>query len=144
MRGYAGNDMVTEDEEPEDNGTHTITGQQFYQMLRKTFPGESPTHVFAVLKRSVTFLWGRKAFYLRLPGSSEDQVVHRITDQGVHLDVLAPHDKPFYGKYKDDIVEYPPNFDQDVAREQPSECARIRGALTFAALKARGGSERCR
>lgn len=118
LRGYAGNDMVGPDEEPDDDGTHVVSFKELMTMLRKTFPTESPTHILAVLKRSILFIWGKKALYIRLPSSDDTMVVHRITDFDVHLDVLADHDKSAYGKYKDDIMEFPPNFEQDVQREQ--------------------------
>ena len=104
-RGYAVNDIRDEDEPASDDRTK-ITKDEFYKLISKAFQGDARGDVNAVLKRSITFVFGKRALYLRLPGADEEQVIHRIMDNDVHLDILAEHDKPYYNKFKTyDIYE---------------------------------------
>ena len=126
---------LAQEEEPDDNGTHTITNEQFLKLLRNMFPNVKKTHVLAVLKRCISFVWGKKALYLRLPSADESQAIFQITIDNVHLEVLADHDKPFYGKYKRDIYEYPPDFEQNVEREQSMIKDRMERCQSFPDIK---------
>ena len=73
----------------------------------------------AVLKRSVVFVFGKNALYLRLPSQHEDCVVHRIVSEDVHLDVLAPHDKYLVSQYKTGNIRIKgDDFEDCIAREQ--------------------------
>ena len=117
LPGYAGNDVVPSNEEPAQD-RRFVESAEFMKMLRLTFAGKTPGHVYAVLKRCVLFIFGKKAMYLRLPGRDQNCIVHRIIDD-LHdcngdLDVLAEHDKSFYQKYKDNELELPEEFEENV------------------------------
>lgn len=81
-------------------GASSITEEDFFRLLRDIFQGDKEKDVLAVLKRSIVFLFGAKALYLRLPSEHRDSVVHRIDFDALHQDLLADRDKPLYGKYK--------------------------------------------
>ena len=117
-RGCASNDLNAEDEPPADDRS-VITSDEFFKLVSKFFCGERPASVLAVLKRSITMIFGQHGFYLRLPSKDRDAVVHRLTDFDVHLDVLSEDHKTFYGAFKSgDRSQKPPDFEADVEREQ--------------------------
>ncbi|CAJ1344908.1 unnamed protein product [Effrenium voratum] len=117
MRGYASNDLDDADE-PVKDGAVDITPDEFFKLLRKSFPGDRRSDVLAVLKRSVVWVFGKYALYLRLPTQSPSGVIHRITWEAVHTDVLSERDKPLYGKYKQGECEYGATYEEDVSKEQ--------------------------
>ena len=118
VRAYAGNHLTFEDE-PEVDARTAISSKEFMKMLGKTFPGEKEADVIAVLKRSVVFVLGKNALYLRLPSQHEDCVVHRIVSEDVHWDVLAPHDKYLVSQYKTGNIRIKgDDFEGCIAREQ--------------------------
>lgn len=65
-RAYAANDIQAKDE-PKDDARMSITMEEFLTLLRRTFPGDKAADIRAVLKRTVVFIFGRSALYLRLP-----------------------------------------------------------------------------
>ena len=118
VRAYAGNHLTFEDEPAPDART-TITPEEILKMLGKTFPGEREADVMAVLKRSIAFVFGKNALYLRLPSQRSDGIVHRIVAEDVHLDVLAPHDKYLLSEYKTGNIKIKgSDFEDSIAREQ--------------------------
>ena len=80
--------------------------------------GEKDADVMAVLKRAIVFVYGKHALYLRLPTEASDRMIHRIVEDDVHLDVLASHDKRFFGDYKIGSIKKGDDFDEAVQREQ--------------------------
>ena len=116
-RAYASNDVQKEDE-PENDQRRHITMEEFLTLLRRTFPGDKPADIRAVLKRTVVFVFGASALYLRLPGQHDEAIIHRIQIDDVHKDVLAEHDKLSYGKYKGGTMEKTDGFDEAVEAEQ--------------------------
>ena len=118
VHAYAGNHLTFEDE-PESDDRTTITSEEILKMLGKTFPGEKEADVMAVLKRSIVFVFGKNALYLRLPSQHSDGTVHRIVAEDVHLDVLAPHDKYLLSEYKTGNIKIKgSDFEDSIAREQ--------------------------
>ena len=118
VRAYAGNHLTFEDE-PESDDRTTITSEEILKMLGKTLPGEKEADVMAVLKRSIVFVFGKNALYLRLPSQRSDGIVHRILAEDVHLDVLAPHDKYLLSEYKTGNIKIKgSDFEDSVACEQ--------------------------
>ena len=117
-RAYASNDVQGEDEPEDDDMNLSISMLEFLTLLRRTFPGEKPADIRAVLKRTVIFVFGMHALYLRLPSQREDAPIHRIKIEDVHKDLLADHDKVSYGKYKNGFMEKPECFEEAVKKEQ--------------------------
>ena len=74
--------------------------------------------ILAVMKRCVTFVFTESALCVRLPSECHDAIVHRITKDNMHLDLLALKDKHLYGSYKNGVTLYGPNHAAEVAREQ--------------------------
>jgi len=74
--------------------------EEFLTLLRRTFPGDKPADVRAVLKITVVFIFGTFTLYLRLPSQHDSALIHRIQIQDLDKDLLAEHRKLFYGKYK--------------------------------------------
>eukprot|EP00438_Fugacium_kawagutii_P027550 Skav207069 [mRNA] locus=scaffold1909:119319:120514:- [translate_table: standard] len=94
-----------------------LTTMSLKPFLRETLlPFSSSMSLF--LKRSILFLFGNNALYVRLPSERKDAIVHRIDVEAVHQDLLADRDKPLYGKYKGGVMETGPTFDADVQKEQ--------------------------
>lgn len=116
MRAYASNDLDREDE-PLDDSRIFITGEEFMKMTRRLFAGDKQADVLACLKRSVVFLVGQHAVYLRLPNQDPEAPVHRIQVDELHKDLLSEKDKPLYSKYKLGIVEYGPQWEQETQQE---------------------------
>ena len=116
-RGLASNDIAAGDEPAADDRTQ-ISPDEFFKLISKAFAGDNRADVLAVLKRSLTYINGKHAFYLRLPSEREDAIVHRITDMDLHKDFLSEKDKPFYNMYKNGTCVYPPDFYENVEREQ--------------------------
>lgn len=73
--------------------------EEFLTLLRRTFPGDRPADIHAILKRTVVFVFGVSALYNCLPSQQDDAPIHRIQIQDLHKDVLADGDKVFYGKF---------------------------------------------
>eukprot|EP00438_Fugacium_kawagutii_P021628 Skav212212 [mRNA] locus=scaffold754:1020696:1022177:- [translate_table: standard] len=116
-RAYAANDIQEEDE-PKDDARMSITMEEFLRLLSRTFPGDKPADNRAVLKRTVVWVFGKSGLYLRLPSQQGDAPIHRINIEAIHRDLLADHDKLFYGKYKSGIMEKPSGYEDSVAKEQ--------------------------
>ncbi|CAE7418696.1 unnamed protein product [Symbiodinium microadriaticum] len=116
MRVYASNDFEPDDE-PEADGRATITMTEFKKMMTKIFKDDGEGDILAVLKRSIVFVFGKRALYLRLPSENAETAIHRITVEDVHLDLLSEKDKPYYNKYKQGKIERSPDYDSEVARE---------------------------
>lgn len=116
-RAYAANDIEEEDE-PKDDARMFITMEEFLRLLRRTFPGDKPADIRAVLKRTVVFVFGKSALYLRLPSQNDDAPVHRIQIEDIHKDLLAPHDKLSYGKYKGGDTAKPVGYEDAILKEQ--------------------------
>ena len=117
MRAYAGNHLKAEDE-PEPDTRKSITPEEMLKLLRHTFVSEKDADVMAVLKRAIVFVYGKRALYLRLPTEASDGMIHRVVEDDVHLDVLASHDKHFFGDYKIGSIKKGDDFDEAVQREQ--------------------------
>ena len=142
-RAYAANDIQEEDE-PRDDTRLSITMEEFLTLLRRTFPGDKPADIRAVLKRTVVFVFGKSALYLRLPSQQDDAPIHRIKLDNIHEDLLAEHDKLSYGKYKSGLLEKPSGYEDAIAKEQCmisqgmakySECATTQDYVTKANAK---------
>eukprot|EP00438_Fugacium_kawagutii_P017687 Skav211284 [mRNA] locus=scaffold2429:143489:145378:+ [translate_table: standard] len=117
MRAYASNDLA--EEKFDGKAGHTVISElEFFSLLDDFFRGDKEKDVLAVLKRSIIFMFGNQALYLRLPSEHRDAVVRRICQDDVRLDLLDVRDKPLYGKYKGGILESGPTFDADILREQ--------------------------
>ena len=119
-RAYAANDIQEEDEPKDEARLHRlcITMEEFLKLLRRTFPGDKPADIRAVLKRTVVFIVGQSALYLRLPSQKDDAPIHRIEVEDIHQDLLAEHDNLWYGKYKSGESEKPPGYEDGIAKEQ--------------------------
>eukprot|EP00438_Fugacium_kawagutii_P012478 Skav236400 [mRNA] locus=scaffold1702:73948:75483:+ [translate_table: standard] len=116
-RAYATNDAQQEDEPPNDQ-RRSITMEEFLTLLRRTFPGDKPADIRAILKRTVALVFGSFALYLRLPSQRDDAPIHRIQIQDLHKDILADRHKFYYGKYKGGALDKPDDFEADVEKEQ--------------------------
>ena len=117
VMAFASNDLPEERFECKP-GASSITEEDFFRLLSDIFQGDKEKDVLAVLKRSIVFLFGAKALYLRLPSEHRDSVVHRIDFDALHQDLLADRDKPLYGKYRGGIYETGATFDADLEKEQ--------------------------
>ena len=115
-RGAAMNE-VDEEDEPDANGRTTLTPAECNKLVHRPFIHYGKAHILAILKRNVTFVFGKKALYVRLPSKTDEALMHRITDDDVHLDALAEFHKDVYGKYLDGGRELPASFDHDVSME---------------------------
>ena len=124
-RVYATNDVQKEDE-PEPDNRISIDNAEFLGLLKRTFPGDKPADVMAVLKRTVVFIFGLHALYLRLPSQSADEPIYRINVDDLRKDLLAEMDKEFYGNYKSGFSTKAPDFDEKVSEEQ----AMIEASMT--------------
>lgn len=78
-REYAANDIQGEDG-PKDDTRTCITMEEFLTLLRRTFPGDRPADIFAVLKRTVVFVFGKYALYLRLRSEQDDAPISSNQD----------------------------------------------------------------
>ena len=116
MRAYALNGL-DQDDELADDGRTSITREEFLRLTRRIFAGDQHADALACLKRTVVFLFGHHAVYLRLPSQDPAAKVHRAKVDNVHQDLLAEKDKPLYSKYKLGIAEYGPGWADDVAKE---------------------------
>eukprot|EP00972_Heterocapsa_arctica_P041938 6185457-Heterocapsa_arctica.AAC.1 len=101
-----------------DTFRNSITSEEFFAMITKTFLGVPRIHVMALLKRCVTIIAGHKALYLRLPSEHEDQKIHRFEEDDVARDWLTDENKAYLGKYKDGLMETGTGFEAAVAQEQ--------------------------
>lgn len=117
LRAFASNDLPQERFDCQ-AGASKIGEEDFFSLLSDIFEGDKEKDVLAILKRSIVILFGTHAMYLRLPSERRNGIVHRITVDAVHEDLLADHDKPLYGKYKGGCMETSPAFDADVQKEQ--------------------------
>ena len=88
---------------PKEGTRLCITMEEPLTLLRSTFPGDKPADIRVVLKRTVAFVFGKSALYLRLPSQENDAPIHRVQTEDIHKDLLAEHDKASYGK----IQEWP-------------------------------------
>jgi hypothetical protein len=116
FRACADNEFDINSEPPDDNRTQ-IGKDEFLQMMVKPFAGQAVTHIFAALKRCVTCIPGKHGLHIRLPSQDDDAIVHRISDAAIRFDWLTPKDKPFYGKFLNNVHETPPNFYEDITAE---------------------------
>ena len=117
MRVYASNDFEPNDEPQAEGGRTTITMAEFMKMMTKIFKDDGEGDTLAVLKRSVVFVFGKHALYLRMPSENPETPIHRITVEDIHLDLLSEKDKPYYNKYKQGKIERSPDYDGEVAKE---------------------------
>ena len=88
-RAYAANDIQEEDE-PKDEARLlrlSITMEEFLRLLRRTFPGDKPADIRAVLKRTVVLIFDQSALYLRLPSQKDDAPIHCIRVEDIHKDL---------------------------------------------------------
>ena len=63
-------------------------------------------------------VFGKHAFYLRLPIQDPTAPIHCIHKEDLHLDLFTERDKPYYAKYKVGVQELPPTHSGDVDWEQ--------------------------
>lgn len=63
-------------------------------------------------------VFGKHAFYLRLPSQDPTAPIHCIHKEDLHLDLFTERDKPYYAKYKVGVQELPPTHSGDVDWEQ--------------------------
>ena len=117
MRVHASNDFEPDDEPQAEGGRTTITMTEFKKMMTKIFKDDGEGDILAVLKRSIVFVFGKKALYLRMPSENPETPIHRITVEDIHLDLLSEKDKPYYNKYKQGKIERSPDYDGEVAKE---------------------------
>ncbi|CAJ1338255.1 unnamed protein product, partial [Effrenium voratum] len=119
MRAYASND-IGEGDEPEDTYRSDIEPDEFFKLLRKTFPEPKQADVLAVLKRTIVMVFGQNGFYLRLrfPSPNYGALVHRIVADDVHKDLLATKDKPVYAAYKLGDMVKGSYYESEVEKEQ--------------------------
>ncbi|CAE7180035.1 unnamed protein product, partial [Symbiodinium necroappetens] len=106
------------DEPPPGRLSTTITTEEFTKLTHKLFAGYKEADIQAILKRSIVFVFGKHAVYLRLPNKDMAAPIHRILMDNIHADLFSDRDKPFYAKYKTGIEEVPPTFEEDVHCEQ--------------------------
>ena len=72
-----------------------------------------------MLKRTVVLIFGQSALYLRLPSQKDDAPIHCIrVVEDTRKDLLAEHDKVWYGKYKGGESQKAPGYEDGVAKEQ--------------------------
>ena len=116
MRAYASNDFDPDDE-PKNDTRQEITPEEFQTMAKKIFSGDGISDIMATLKRSIVLIFGKNALYLRLPSENREAIVHRITVDKVHEDLLSEKDKELYGKYKKGKVEYGHHYQSEIERE---------------------------
>ena len=117
MRAYASND-IGEGDEPEDTYRSDIEPDEFFKLLRKTFPESKQADVLAVLKRTIVMVFGRNGLYLRFPSPNYGALVHRIVADDVHKDLLATKDKPVYAAYKLGDMVKGSYYESEVEKEQ--------------------------
>ena len=117
QRAYAGNHLSEKDEPAADDRT-TITSQEMLTLLGDMFPGQNDADTMACLKRAVILVFCKHAVYLRFPSQAADAVVHRITCDDLHRDLLGPHDKYLYADYKRGSTTTGPDFEEHVRQEQ--------------------------
>ena len=118
LRALASNDLEESDEPPPDRLSTSITAAEFMKLTRKLFQAYKEADVLAILKRSIVFVFGKHAVYLRLPDQDLGAPVHRILVSQLHADLFCERDKEFYAKYKIGVEELPPTFEEDVKCEQ--------------------------
>ena len=116
MRAYASNDFDPDDE-PKNDTRQEISPEEFQTMAKKIFSGDGISDIMAMLKRSIVLIFGKNALYLRLPSENLEAIVHRITVEKVHEDLLSEKDKELYGKYKRGKVEYGHHYQSEIERE---------------------------
>jgi len=114
--GVALNEVDAADEPPADDRAQ-ITPDECLKLARKPFMGTKPAHILACLKRSILFVFGKNALYIRLPSKNDNAICHRLCDHEVHLDVLAKRDRTSYNKYLNNVHEPPATFDDDLKDE---------------------------
>ncbi|CAJ1420172.1 unnamed protein product [Effrenium voratum] len=117
MRAYASND-IGEGDEPEDTYRSDIEPDEFFKLLRKTFPESKQADVLAVLKRTIVMVFGQNGLYLRFPSPNYGALVHRIVADDVHKDLLATKDKPVYAAYKLGDMVKGSYYESEVEKEQ--------------------------
>ncbi|CAE7322793.1 unnamed protein product [Symbiodinium natans] len=117
MRALASNNTSTDPALQTPDAT-LLPPKDFMKLVEPLFRGDAEKDIMAVLKRSTTFVFTETALFLRLPSEKPDAIVHRIVADDLHLDLLAPRDKPFYGKYKSGVIALGDSFADDVRREQ--------------------------
>lgn len=116
-RAYAVNDIQEEDE-PKDEA-RLLRLSITMKLLRRSFSGDKPADIRAVLKRTVVLIFGQSALYLRLPSQKDDAPIHCIrVVEDTRKDLLAEHDKVWYGKYKGGESQKAPGYEDGVAKEQ--------------------------
>ena len=118
LRALGSNDIAEVDEPLPDRLSTTITTEEFTKLAHKLFAGYKEADIQAILKRSIVFVFGKHAVYLRLPNNDMAAPIHRILMDNIHADLFSDRDKPFYAKYKTGIEELPPTFEEDVHCEQ--------------------------
>ena len=96
----------------------TLDPAAFFKLVGPLFEFAHMKDILAVMKRCVTFVFTESALYVRLPSECHDAIVHRITKDNMHLDLLALKDKHLYGSYKNGVTLYGPNHAAEVEREQ--------------------------
>ena len=118
MRGIADNEFDEDDEPPADDRT-TITSAEANKLVKKPFGGQKPSQIMAVLKRTITFIAGRHALYIRLPNKSDDATIHRIDMESVAADWLAANgpNKQHYGNHKRGVESFPDDYEENLQRE---------------------------
>ncbi|CAK9039803.1 unnamed protein product [Durusdinium trenchii] len=119
-RAYASDD-IQKDDEPKNDERIDITMEEFMKLVHRTFPGDKPadiSDIMAMLRRTVVFVFGLSALYVRFPSEKSESPIHCIQVDDLHKDVLAEGDKLFYGKYKSGSVDKPEHYDESVGREQ--------------------------
>ena len=117
MRAYASND-IGEGDEPEDTYRSDIEPDEFFKLLRKTFPESKQADVLAVLKRTIVMVFGQNGLYLRFPSPNYGALVHRIVADDVHKDLPATKDKPVYAAYKLGDMVKGSYYESEVEKEQ--------------------------
>jgi hypothetical protein len=102
--------------------------------VQKAFGYAKKPHCFAIMKRGVVFVAGRRALYVRLPSERGDAPAFRITFDNITSDWLEdPGNKAYLDKFHSGIHELPPDFDMKVSEEQKllEEALQMKGSMTM-------------
>ena len=93
MRAVATSELLEEDEPRLEKEQTTITSNSS-QITRKFSDSHRRAYVMAIWKRCMVLIFGKRAFYLRLPSQEEASPIPCTQEDDLHVDLFTDHDKP--------------------------------------------------
>ena len=118
-RAMLTNEIVFE-QEPADGKDAKPT--DFWNMVRTTFGVMKDAHLYAIFKRCICLLGGKRWVYLRLPSEDPDAMIHTFMADDIAGDWLKAENKPYLAKYHEGNHAKYPNY--DVYVEEQKELAK--------------------